>query len=145
MGRFPERHGKLRGVAESQRVKAIRAAYQAFNEGDIEAVLNLLDEDVEWHPPASTLEPQPVRGRQAVREYLSPNLFDLQAAEPQEFIEEGNRILVRARARARGRESGIDVDQTVYHLLTLEGDGAVRFEVYTERAEALAALRTPGD
>jgi uncharacterized protein len=132
-------------MAESLRVETIRAAYEAFNAGDVEAVLNLLDEQVELYPAASTLEPHPVRGREAVREYLSPNLFDWQTAEPQEFVEEGNRILVRARARARGRKSGIELDETVFHLLTLEGDRAVRFEVYTKRAEALAALRARSD
>jgi ketosteroid isomerase-like protein len=132
-------------MAESLRVETIRAAYEAFNAGDVEAVLNLLDEQVELYPAASTLEPHPVRGREAVREYLSPNLFDWQTAEPQEFVEEGNRILIRARARARGRKSGIELDETVFHLLTLEGDRAVRFEVYTKRAEALAALRARSD
>jgi ketosteroid isomerase-like protein len=133
------------GVAESPRVQAIRAAYKAFNEGDIDAVLDLLDERVELHPAATAVEPHPLCGREAVREYLSPNLFEVQSAEPQELIEERDRILVTAHARARGRQSGIEVDQTVFHLLTLEGDRAVRFEVYVERAEALAALRARTD
>jgi ketosteroid isomerase-like protein len=132
-------------VAESPRAETIRAAYEAFNTGDIGAVLELLDERVELLPPASGLEPHPLRGREAVREYLSPNLFDTQTAEPLEFIEEGNRVLVVARARARGRESGAEIDQVVFHLLTLQGDRAVRFEVHLDRHEALAALRAPSD
>jgi ketosteroid isomerase-like protein len=132
-------------MGESFRVETIRAAYGAFNGGDIEAVLNLLDEQVEMCPAASALEPHPLRGREAVREYLSPNIFEAQTAEPQEILEEGDRILVRARARARGRESGIELDQSVFHLWTVDGDRAVRFEVYLDRDEALAALRAPGD
>jgi DNA-binding transcriptional ArsR family regulator len=31
-------------------------------------------------------------------------------------IEQGDRVLVVARARARGRESGVDIDQTVFHV-----------------------------
>jgi ketosteroid isomerase-like protein len=145
MSGFPQRHGKLSDMAESLQVETIRAAYRAFNGGDIEAVVNLLDEEVELRPAASSLEPHPLRGRQAVREYLTPDLFALQTAEPEEFIEEGNRILVRARTRARGRESGVELDQTVFHLFTLEGDRAVRFEVHLDRDEALAALRASDD
>jgi uncharacterized protein len=128
-------------MPESARVTLLRAGYEAFNRGEIDAVLDLLDEDVELRPPPNSLEPQPLRGRDAVREYLAPNLFELQRAEPQEILEEGDRILVIARARARGRGSGIELDDTVFHLWTLAGERAVRFEVHLDRDEAVAALR----
>jgi ketosteroid isomerase-like protein len=131
-------------VEESSRVRNLRRAYEAFNRGDIDAVLDLLDERVELLPPPTVPEPEPLRGRDAVGGYLEPNLFDAQSAEPQELLEEGDRILVTARARARGRESGVEVDQTVFHLLTLEGDREVRLEVHVDREEALAALRGEG-
>jgi ketosteroid isomerase-like protein len=122
----------------------IRAAYGAFNRGDVDAVLDLLHPDVEWVPPASSLEPHPLRGREAVREYLSPNFFESQTAEPFETIEEGNRVLVAARVRARGRGSGIEVDQTAYHLFVIEDGRAVRFEAHVDRDAALTALEGPG-
>jgi ketosteroid isomerase-like protein len=43
--------------------------------------------------------------------------------------------------RARGRGSGVELDQTAYHVLTIEEGRAVRFEVHVDRAEALRALR----
>jgi ketosteroid isomerase-like protein len=119
----------------------VAAAYDSFNRGDVEPILDLLHPDVEWVPPPTSLEPRPLRGRHAVREYLAPNFFESQTAEPLETIEHGNRLLVVARVRARGRGSGIEIDQTVYHLLTIEDGRAVRFEVHVDRAEALSALR----
>jgi uncharacterized protein len=132
--------GRLPRVTESAVVQTIRRAYEAYNRGDIDAVVELMDERVEWRPPATSLEPQPLQGREAVRRYLAPDLFDEQGAEPEEIIEQGDRVLVVARARARGRESGIEVDQTVFHLWTIARDRAVRFEVHVEREHALAAL-----
>jgi ketosteroid isomerase-like protein len=128
-------------MAESRRVATIRQAYEAFNNGHVDAVLDLMDEQVEWRPAASSLEPQPLHGRAAVRAHLSPELLDEQTAEPQEFIEERNCILIVARVRARGRASGIELDQTVFHLLTFARGRVVRFEVHVEREEALAALK----
>jgi ketosteroid isomerase-like protein len=121
--------------------EVVLGAYDSFNRGDVEALLDLLHPDVEWVPPPTSVEPEPLRGREAVREYLAPNFFESQTAEPIETIEAGNRLLVAARVRARGSGSGIEIDQTVYHVLTIEDGRAVRFEAHVERAAALAALR----
>ena len=120
--------------------ETIRRAYRAFSEGDTETVLALLDESIEWHPPALSVEPEPLRGRDAVRRYLAPDLFASQVAEPQELIERGNQVLVVVRVRARGRESGIEIENTVFHLWTIEKDLAVRFEALPDREQALGAL-----
>jgi ketosteroid isomerase-like protein len=130
-------------VADSDRIERVREAYRAFSEGDFESAIEALDERVEWWPPATSLEPQPLHGREAVLEYLKPNIFSMQSAEPREVIEEGDRILVVARVRARGRESGIEFELTNFHLWEVEGDRVVRFRPYEDRAEALAALHEP--
>jgi ketosteroid isomerase-like protein len=120
--------------------EVVLAAYDSFNRGEIEPILDILHPDVEWVPPPTSLEPRPLRGRDAVREYLAPNFFESQTAEPLETIEHANRLLVVARVRARGRGSGVELDQTAYHVLTIEEGRAVRFEVHVDRAEALRAL-----
>ncbi len=127
-------------MPESPRVQLVREAYEAYNAGDFESVLALLHDDVELLPPPSSLEPEPIRGVQAVREYMAPNLFDEQQAEPLEILEEGERVLAIVHARARGRGSGVEVDQTLFHLFTLSGDRASRFEIHIDRETALAAL-----
>jgi ketosteroid isomerase-like protein len=124
-----------------ERSEVLLRAYAAFNRGEVDALLELLHPDVEWIPPPTSVEPKPLRGLEEVREYLSPNVFESQTAEPLETIEEGDRVLVAARIRARGRGSGIELDQMAYHVLTIVDDRAVRFEVHVDRAAALAALR----
>jgi ketosteroid isomerase-like protein len=127
----------------SEIAEVIRGAYEAFSRGEIDAVVDLLHPEVEWVPPSDSLEPHPLRGRDAVREYLAPNIFEDQTAEPVELIEEGDRVLVGAHVRARASGSGIEIDQVVYHLFTIENDLAVRFSAHIDRNEALAALRKP--
>lgn len=128
-------------MSESTRVQVLRQAYSAFNRGVVDGFMDLLDEHVELRPPPTSVEPEPLRGREAVREYLAPNMFEFQTADPQEIDEEGDRILVVAHVRARGRGSGIEVDDTVFHVWTVVGDRVVRFDVYTDRDQALAAFR----
>jgi ketosteroid isomerase-like protein len=128
-------------MAQSPRIDVVRRAYRAFSDGDIDTVLELMHERIEWRPSPSSIDPHPLFGREAVRQYLSPDVFSEQAAEPEELIEEGNRILVVARVRARGRESGLELDDVVFHLWHVEEGRAVRFELHLDRASALAALR----
>src|SRR5919106_5773470 len=106
----------------------IRDAYDSFNRGEVDPIIDLLHPDVEWIPPPTSLDPTSLRGHDAVRGYLAPNFFETQTAEPHEVVEKGNRVLVAARVRARGRGSGIELDETVYHVLTIEEGRAVRFE-----------------
>jgi ketosteroid isomerase-like protein len=127
----------------SEMAEVMRGAYEAFSRGELDAVVDLLHPEVEWVPPTDSVEPHPLRGRDAVRDYLAPNIFEEQSAEPLELIEEGDRVLVVARVRARARGSGIEIDQVVYHLFTIENGLAVRFSAHIDREDALAALREP--
>lgn len=130
-------------MAELTLEQTIRDAYAAYSRGDIEALLPLLDEDFELRPPPTSPDPEPLRGHEGAREYMLPNLFEAQSAEPLEIVEEGDRVLVVARVQARGRESGIELNETIFHLWHLDParERVVRFEVFLDHEQALAALR----
>jgi SnoaL-like domain len=96
---------------------------------------------VEWRPPSTSLDPEPRQGREAVRAYLAPDLFEEQTAEPIEVIEEGDRVLVAARVRARGRESGANLTRRPSTSGRSPAIGPCAFAVDLDRAEALSAFR----
>jgi ketosteroid isomerase-like protein len=123
------------------RLDRLRAAYDAYNRGDAESAADLASEDIEVHPPPTSLDPEPFRGRDALLKYLEPNLFEFQRAEPAEFLEEGDRILVAVKVHARGRGSGVELHDQAFHVWTVQDERAVRFEVFVDRDDALAALR----
>jgi ketosteroid isomerase-like protein len=50
-------------------LEIVDSTYAAFSRGDVEAVLELMHADVEWHPPPTSVDPQTLHGREAVREY----------------------------------------------------------------------------
>lgn len=119
----------------------IKRGYDAYSRGDLDALAEFFDPRVELRPPASSIDPEPRFGFEGIRHYMTPDMFEDQTAEPLEMIEHGNRILVVARVRARGRGSGVELDDTAYHLWTLEAGRVVRFEVMLDRDEAMARLR----
>jgi ketosteroid isomerase-like protein len=124
-------------------LEIVHSTYAAYSQGDVEAVLALLHPDVDWHPPPTSVDPQPIRGRDAVRGYLTPNFFETQRAEPLEVTVEGNRVLVEAHVQARGAGSGVEIDGKAWHLYVFEDDQVVRFEAYVDRDQAFEAFREP--
>jgi ketosteroid isomerase-like protein len=80
-----------------------------------------------------------------VRDYLAPNLFDEQRAEPEEILEEGDRVLVVARTKIRGAASGLEIEATTFHVWTVVDERAVRFEIFSDRDQAVAAMKRDGD
>ena len=55
-----------------ENVELLRNAYEAFARGDVEAVLERLDRDVDWRPAiAPILGVDAVRGSEAVRDFLT--------------------------------------------------------------------------
>ena len=60
-----------------ENVEIVRGGYEAFARGDVDAVLELLHPDVDWRPAiAPILGVETVRGREAVRRFLTRDLFE---------------------------------------------------------------------
>ena len=60
--------------------------------------------------------------------------------EPQEFIDAGDRVATRLRHRGRGKTSGVEIDEELYHQVATFRDGRiVRMEYVASWDEALAA------
>jgi uncharacterized protein len=124
-----------------ENVKIARAAYDAFNRGDIGAVLERCAPDIEWHD-AGTFDTGPVKGSEAVRAYFETVLdpWEDLRREPEEIIDVGDdRVLVHFRLTGRGKGSGIEVDLRGSDLMTLQAGVAVRWVSYPDRGQALKA------
>src|SRR5512144_2627755 len=98
-------------------VEVVRRGYRAFEEGGVEAILEFLDPEIEWHMSAVfNYAPRVFRGHDGVREvfrYFNERIEDL-GADPHEFIEAGDRVIVPVRMHGRLREGG---DPVAYELV----------------------------
>ena len=108
-----------------------RAAYDAFGRGDVEALSELFDDQVEWVEPPDLPGARTYRGRSRVVEYLSSILrvWEEFSVEPQRFDETEDGIDVSILIRAIARQSGVSVQDRVLHRVTMRDGVATRIEV----------------
>jgi hypothetical protein len=60
--------------------------------------------------------------------------------EPQEFVDAGDRVATRLRHHGRGKLSGAEIDEEMYHqVATFRKGWIVRMEYFGEWSEALEA------
>ena len=129
-----------------ENVDAFKRGLDAYNRRDLDALMEELDPDVEWHPALAVLlggERTVFRGHQGVRESIHEEdealaVYQFEASEIRDL---GNSVLAIGRIRARGRESGVQIESPFFSLVdTREGSTkAIRLRTYLDLKEALEA------
>jgi ketosteroid isomerase-like protein len=105
----------------------------------------LLDDNVELdarrqaHLPGAVLSG---RGREVVERYCREywGTWAGYSAEPQEYIEAGDHVVVEVRERGRGKGSGVPFETTHFQVWTIRDGRLVRWLLFADKAEALEAV-----
>lgn len=121
--------------------EAAKNAYEAFSKGDVETLKEGMAEDAEWQTSDELPLGGVTHGRDAIMENFSqiPNYWSSFSVEPSEFIDAGNKVIVRGTQRATGE--GGSFEAPFLHLLEYSDDGRlVRGEFHADSAKALKAL-----
>ena len=119
-------------------VEKLRAAFDAFNRGDLESAGEWVDQDVEIGR-TPFIDP-PARGKEALLEFMRPNMFERQEIELVATEVHGNMILADLILHAVGKGSGVEVSQANFQLFTIRDGVFVKWEVFFDRNEAEAAV-----
>ncbi len=110
--------------------------------GDRGIDLDGLDPEVEFHTPLSSTRGVPYRGHTGVGEWLRDinDQFAVWYNRADEWVPlEDGRVLVFGQLHLRGRESGVEFDQSMTWLFTLREGKLLRYEVFDDRDEARRA------
>jgi ketosteroid isomerase-like protein len=95
---LPDRAEKriLRAVSQ-ENVEIVRAGFEAWNAGDVDALREVFDPDVIVRLPEGWPEPGPFVGREEVMRQWERNreVWDTDTLEPVNFIDAGDRVVVR--------------------------------------------------
>ena len=132
-------------MSQQQNLEIVRQGYEAFGRGDIDTLLSLLDENIEWVSPGPPELPTAGtrRGRQQVAEYFKTlnEVFEIQRFEPKTFISDGDRVVVLGDDTSRINATGKIIDSDWAHVFTLAGGKVVSLHEYIDTAAVVLELR----
>jgi uncharacterized protein len=124
-----------------ENVEIVRRVFDAFNKRDTPAFLELLDPDVEWVPILAVLEGRVYRGHEEVRGWIKELATDWEffEVEYEELREVGGRVMVCGHWHARGRASGVELENPGTYLYEIKDGKVVSMRTFTDRDAALEA------
>lgn len=124
-------------------VITLRNGYEAFARRDIPAVLAAFSEDIDWHVPDSLPYGGDYHGHEGAVAFFSrlAEYWQEMAVEPEEFIDAGDTIVVRARFRGSGAERTVVSEEL--HLWRMRSGKAKSFTAYSDTARELEAIGRP--
>ena len=124
-----------------ENVESLRAAFEAWNAGDMDAFREQYDPDAILRTVEGWPEPGPYVGREAVMRLFEQNrvTWDANTVEPiSDFIDGADRVAVRMTWRGAGHGPGLNLEWTT--ICMMRKGKIVYQEFFWDHAEALGAV-----
>ena len=124
-----------------ENVEIVRALFENWNAGDMDAYAALLAPDVILYAPEGWPEPGPFVGPEAVMRQFTQQRgsVDFDVSEPiGDFLDLGDRVLLRFAWRGKGAGPAIDMEFS--GVWTIRKGKIRSFEFFWDHAEALETL-----
>ena len=120
-------------------VEAVRSIYDSFAKGDVPAILNTLDEQIDWRSPANLPHGGHFTGRDEVGRFFQGigEHWENLSLEVDHLLAGGDQVVVLATIHGRLRATGEDTGYTAAHAWTLRDGIPVAF---AETVDAPVAL-----
>jgi len=134
-------------MSEQDNVRLVQNAYDAFQRGDIEGLLQLVADDVEWITPGPSdimLAAGHRRGREGVAEFFSSlsSQEDVELFEPKEYVAQGDKVVVICSYRGRVKATGRSAETDLVHVFDIKDGKVQRFREFYDTAAVLPAFLT---
>ena len=130
----------------AESVDLVRRAYLAWEEGDVEELLSLVDPEVRWSPVLRFLEGERAAvGRRDLRRWFRHIRITYRSLRPlpQRFEDHGARVLVLGRLLGASRLDEGDLDVPVAWVWTVRAGRIVAMEAFRQERAARQAITSP--
>lgn len=126
-----------------ENIAFVRGRYEAFNRGDVEAVLGAFDENIEWYEAEGMPHGGLYRGPQAVAENVFARLAnDIEnfSVTPEEFYADGDEVVVISMYTGKAAQTGNELAIPGVHAWTVRDGKITRLRQFTDTAMYNEAL-----
>ena len=129
-------------MAEAENTQLIKDAYAAFQRGDIAAILNSCDDNVEWQGVIGT-EGGLRRGHAQVAEFFKQvaETTDFVSFEPKEFVAQGDKVVALGSYSAKMKPSGQSYASDWVMLFTVRNGKVAAFREFSDSAQLVRAYK----
>jgi ketosteroid isomerase-like protein len=133
--------GRMNAGGESGNVALVRRFVEAFNHGDLEAMLAGVDPEVELHEWPTAPGAQSFAGPEGARQALEGwfEIWEWMRIQIEDLVDLGDKVLVTLHQQAKGKESAVEVEIRSFNVYTFRDGKIVRLQLFTEREPALEA------
>jgi len=128
----------------TQRIAILRAAYSAFNRGDIDAAVQSLDPNIDWSEPTEFPGGGSYHGREGAKKYLTNSRASAAEviSQPEQFIPAGDRIVVFVYARVRPKDSTTWQEVRLADVYLFRDLTPIQMRAFADRQAALRWANT---
>jgi ketosteroid isomerase-like protein len=123
-------------------VELARQGLEAWNRGDVDAMLEMSSSELEFVPAvAAGVEGGSVRGEDEFRRFVTglTETWESFVLEGEEFRDLGDHVLVVGRVRAKGRGSGVQLDEPISSVIWFRDGKIQRMHSFLDQEAALSA------
>jgi ketosteroid isomerase-like protein len=124
-----------------ENVDKTRDYIDAYNRRDFDAATRWFDPDVEWVLPEHQRSDSAIGVKGIIRFWEGlDETFDVLQLLPQEYVDAGDSVATRLRHLAKGKGSGLELENELYHQVITFRDGVmVRIQYLESWPETLEA------
>jgi ketosteroid isomerase-like protein len=128
-------------MSEDPKAELIGRALGLIDDGDIPALLELLEPGIVWRPPAQGTLDEAYTGHDGVRRLFAQLMeaWDAIEHDPIKLVEGDDVTIVVTHVKLHAQASGLDVDEVWAYALGIRDDRFHYVAMYTDPEEAVRA------
>lgn len=117
----------------------LRRFYDAINDEDVEAAMDLCDRQVQVYLPPDVVSAVAPRGHRDVSAYLREFMdsWHMYRPEPEDFVRSGDQVVALVHLRARGKGSRFEIEEEIADVFKVDEGKISQLRLYVHREHVL--------